>query len=431
MTTQVFRARTLQDARIAAQGALGKDAVILTTRDVKRSGLAGLLGGKEVEVAAAVVDTPDEAPMRRSLPVRKPANSMFADEAYAEDGRRAPVDPLTTLRAELRGELRAMKVTLGRQSSPAPASAMSAAHSPSAIAEELAAMRALVEELTLPFAEAASSSKKNDRTPAILKTSGIEGPAAAVMARSFKATAAADATATQEDAFRDALSGIVKFTSWPLADEGRAVIAMVGPTGVGKTTTLAKIAAYALGQGRTVTLVTCDTFRVGGVEQTRRYAELLDVPWSAVKNATELAKAISSASTDLVLVDTSGRAPEGAAAERLLSEKAFTEAAAAHGYSRHVLLCMTASVRATDAARIARSFAVADPTAVAITKIDETDAPSGLVHATHASRLPLSVLTAGQRVPEDLSPATMGAVFDAFTRTAKKPAAATPKAKAQ
>ena len=61
---------------------------------------------------------------------------------------------------------------------------------------------------------------------------------------------------------------------------------------------------------------------------------------------------------------------------------------------------MTASVRATDAARIARSFAVAEPTAVAITKIDETDAPSGLVHATHASRLPLSVLTAGQRVPD-------------------------------
>ena len=422
MTTQVFRARTLQDARIAAQGALGKDAVILTTRDVKRTGLAGLLGGKEVEVAAAVVDTPDDAPSSRrpAAKFNRPANALFAEEAYQDD-RRAPVDPLTTLRAELRGELRAMKVTLGRQASPAPASAATQAHGTNAhathIAEELAAMRALVEEL-VPFGDGASSSKKNDRVPAILKNSGIEGPAAAVVARAFK-TAQKDAAST-EDAFHDALASVVKVSAWPLADEGRAVIAMVGPTGVGKTTTLAKMAAYALGEGRTVTLITCDTFRVGGVEQTRRYAELLDVPWMAVKNASELAKAISGASTDLVLVDTSGRAPEGAAAERLLSEKAFTEAAAEHGYSRHVLLCMTASVRATDAARIARSFAVADPTAIAITKIDETDAPGGLVHAAHAARLPLSVLTAGQRVPEDLSPATMGAVFGAFTRTAKK-----------
>jgi flagellar biosynthesis protein FlhF len=361
--------------------------------------------------------------------VNRPANGLFADDAYVEEERRAPADPLTSLRAELRGEMRAMKVTLGRQSTPATGSA-STAHVLQ-MAEELAAMRAAVEDLALPFTDAlGGGSKKNDRHHPILKSSGIEGYAAAKINRSFRK---ADAKDNPEDAFCEGLARVVKFTAWPLADEGPAVIAMVGPTGVGKTTTLAKIAAYALGQGRSVTLVTCDTFRVGGIEQTRRYADLLDIPWAAVKDASELSRAIALADTDLVLVDTSGRAPEGEAAECLLSEVAFTEAVAEHGYSRHVLLCMTASVRASDATRIARSFAVADPTAICITKIDETDAPSGLVHAAHAARLPLSVLTAGQRVPEDLSPATMGAVFDAFTRTAarKSAPAATPKAKAQ
>ena len=425
MTTQVFRARTLQDARIAARVSLGKDAVILTTRDVKKTGIAGLLGGKEVEVAAAVVDMPEEEPVKARAKVKRPANGVFADDAYIEEERRAPADPLTSLRAELRSEMRAMKVTIGRQSS-APATSASSAHVLQ-MAEELAAMRVAVEDLSLPF-EAAVGTKKNDRHPSILKNTGIEGYAAAKINRSFRRAGADDSI---EDTFREGLSSVVKFTAWPLADEGPAVIAMVGPTGVGKTTTLAKIAAYALGQGRSVTLVTCDTFRVGGIEQTRRYADLLDVPWVAVRDAGELAEAIAYARTDLVLVDTSGRSPDGAAAESLLSEAAFNDAAAEHGYHRHVLLCMTASVRASDAARIARSFSVADPTAVCVTKIDETDTPSGLVHAPHASRLPLSVLTAGQRVPEDLSPATMGAVFDAFTRNTRQPTAATPKAKAQ
>ena len=427
MTTQVFRARTLQDARIAAQVSLGKDAVILTTRDVKRTGIAGLLGGKEVEVAAAVIDLPDEVPSSKRGKVVRPAGALFADDVYVEEERRAPADPLTSLRAELRSEMRAMKVSIGRQSVPAAASG-EAAHVLQ-LADELAAMRAAVEDLALPFEAAVS--KKNDRHPPILKQSGIEGYAAAKINRAFRRAAPEDSV---DDTFREGLSSVVKFTAWPLADEGRAVIAMVGPTGVGKTTTLAKIAAYALGQGRSVTLLTCDTFRVGGIEQTRRYADLLDVPWAAVRTVDELADALAGADTDLVLVDTSGRAADGAAAESLLSEAAFTEAAAEHGYSRHVLLCMTASVRASDATRIARSFAVAEPTAIAITKIDETDAPSGLVHAAHAARLPLSVLTAGQRVPEDLSPATMGAVFDAFTRTSRTPrapASVTPKAKAQ
>jgi flagellar biosynthesis protein FlhF len=94
------------------------------------------------------------------------------------------------------------------------------------------------------------------------------------------------------------------------------------------------------------------------------------------------------------------------------------------GFTRHVLVCMPAATRAVDATRIAKAFSAASPTAIAITKLDETDSPSGLVHAAFAAKLPLSVLCAGQRVPEDIAPATMGAVLDAViprTQARKSP----------
>ena len=235
---------------------------------------------------------------------------------------------------------------------------------------------------------------------------------------------AAAKTRLSTSSFCDALSEIVSVTTWPLWGEGRTIIAAVGPTGVGKTTTVAKLAARAKMDGKTVTLITCDTFRVGGIEHVQRYAELLGVPSVVVNDAEDLASAIANARTDVIMIDTSGRAPVAAAAERLLAVGAFASAKECQGFARHVLLCMPAATRAVDATKIVKAFSAASPTAIAITKLDETDAPSGVVHAAFAAKLPLSVLCAGQRVPEDIAPATMGAILDAVVpkTPARKPA---------
>jgi flagellar biosynthesis GTPase FlhF len=80
--------------------------------------------------------------------------------------------------------------------------------------------------------------------------------------------------------------------------------------------------------------------------------------------------------------------------------------------SRHVILCMPASMRWVDAVRTVKSFAAAKPVAIAVTKTDETDTPSGLVHAALASKLPLSLLCTGPRVPEDIEGATSSGVVE-------------------
>jgi flagellar biosynthesis protein FlhF len=181
---------------------------------------------------------------------------------------------------------------------------------------------------------------------------------------------------------------------------------------VGKTTTLAKLATRAKMEKKSVTLVTCDTFRVGGVEQMKRYASLLDLRHEVARDAKSLAAVLASSESDVILVDTSGRPFRADSAEGLLIPERFAALDGASALTRHVLLCMPASVRWVDAVRTAKSFAAAKPMAIAITKTDETGAPSGLVHAALASKLPLSILCTGPRVPEDIEPATSSAVVE-------------------
>jgi flagellar biosynthesis protein FlhF len=324
------------------------------------------------------------------MPVRGP----FASSVYAEEDLVPAPDPIALLRAELRGEIRSIKAGLGRPpSSPT-----------SDVAVEMGAIREALEQIV----------GRSDRSAALVRAHGIEGGAALALARAMRAKG--DDAAGLDERFRNALSELVQLKAWPLSSEGRAVVAAVGPAGVGKTTTIAKLAARARMDDKTMTLVTCDTFRVGGAEQIERYAELLGVPCAMAHDARELGSILSSARTHFVFVDTAGREPGANAAERVLAADAFAADEGLRGFARHVLLCIPACLRAVDAGRTARAFSTTNPTAVAMTKIDETDSPSGAVHATFASKLPISILCAGPRVPEDVSPATMGAVLDALTR---------------
>jgi flagellar biosynthesis protein FlhF len=388
MRRQVFRGRTLGQARQAAEQVFGSGAVLLTTREVRRPGLAGMLGTTEIEVVAAAAEP--EAPAPPSVPPPPPSRAstqLFAHEAYAADRRADAPSSVATLRNELRSELRALK-TGGLQADRG---------SPDILAE-LAALRVAIEDATPAL-------RLGDEAAAMLRRLGIEGTAAAGVARWLKGP---DDGRALSERMRDALSEVVKVSAWPLATEGRAVIALTGPTGVGKTTTIAKLAAHAILDRRSVTLITCDGFRVGAVEQLQRYASLLDAEFASATSPDELARCLDAATTDLVFVDTAGRRPQADAAESLLSAKSFGDRA----FARHVLLCLPAALRAQDAAAVVKTFSALDPTALVVTKLDETTAPSGLLHGSTASGLPVSVLCAGQEVPEHIAQATLAAILD-------------------
>jgi len=184
-----------------------------------------------------------------------------------------------------------------------------------------------------------------------------------------------------------------------IARPGQQLIACVGPTGAGKTTTLAKLAARArLDLGRSVGVISLDTFRVGAVEQWQRYARLIGLPFYAARDADEFERALSSMDTEILLVDTEGQLPgDPLPMQRLASSLARTS-----GWDTHVLLTVPAWLRGGDVDRLVRSYESPRPTAVVATKLDEASRAGGLLHACLPSSAPLAFLCDGPRVPEDI-----------------------------
>jgi flagellar biosynthesis protein FlhF len=180
----------------------------------------------------------------------------------------------------------------------------------------------------------------------------------------------------------------------------RRVVALVGATGVGKTTTIAKLAAnFRLRSGIKLGLVT-DTYRVAAVEQLRTYAEIIDLPMKVVTNPLEMRRALDElAGLDLVLIDTAGRSPK----DELQIQELKSLLAEAHVDEVHLVLSMTSSRQSLEAA--VDKFKAAGITAVILTKLDEASGMGAVMSLARRVELPISYLTAGQAVPDDIEPA--------------------------
>ncbi len=320
--------------------------------------------------------------------------SPFAPEVYEDERKQESLaEELAALRDQVRNEGRALR------------SAMSRPRVPAELTAEIATLRAAVDELL------AAPGKKGDSIAAMLRSRGIEGPAAAAIARVAKAKKLAGKDDVEK--IRLAIGALVRIGTFPIAEPGKSVVALVGPAGVGKTTTAAKLAARARMAKKSIALVSCDAFRVGAIEQFGKYAELLDARFHAVSTPEELIDVARAEIADIIIVDTSGRPVEHGSVEAALGSDDLRDPERI-GRRVEVILCAPASLRSVDAARVVTSFAVAAPTALAITKLDETEAPSGIVHASFATKLPIGTLTNGQRVPEDIAPATIDAIMAAL-----------------
>ena len=182
----------------------------------------------------------------------------------------------------------------------------------------------------------------------------------------------------------------------------RHVVALVGPTGVGKTTSIAKLAAnFKLRDGLQVGLVTVDTYRVAAVEQLRTYAEIIDLPMHVVTTAREMRQSLDELSDlDLVLIDTAGRSPRDELKihelKSLLAEAGVDD----------VLLVLSAASSLRSLERAAERFSTVAPTAVLLTKLDEVGGLGSVFSAARCVGLPISYFTTGQDVPDDIEAAS-------------------------
>jgi flagellar biosynthesis protein FlhF len=178
----------------------------------------------------------------------------------------------------------------------------------------------------------------------------------------------------------------------------RIVSAFIGPTGVGKTTAIAKVAGQAAARhGKKVALVTTDTFRVTGQEQLVRYGQLLGIPVYKCSDLQGLASLVRSLTQhDLVLIDTAGCSPSDLARLGRL-ENALRE------LEPQIRLVLSATTRSDDINRIYKRFRRCSPDSVVITKLDETDNRGAILCEALRYLLPVCFLSDGQGVPEALS----------------------------
>lgn len=186
-------------------------------------------------------------------------------------------------------------------------------------------------------------------------------------------------------------------------DTEEKIWTFIGPTGVGKTTTIAKIAAQeSINKGKKVGLITLDTYRIGAVEQLKTYANILDIPLEVVVTKLDLTKAIEKLKDcDLILIDSTGRSSLNQ--EQLLETKELLDSI----NNKRNILVVSATTRNNDLKTIITNYSSISFDYIILTKMDETKCYGNIFNINLYADKPLLFITTGQCVPDDIKKASM------------------------
>ena len=383
----------MREALALVRGALGSDAAVLHTRELNTGPIARLLRGRRVEIVARPADASDKkepAPEPFSLDLETPAEPPAMDFPLLASAGEAYEENDVPHHDEFRHNFR------------------------NRVSERLDDLHAMVESLcdqpkqsTQPSAEPKATSLPDSLFQIFTKL--LEADVDEATARELIEEAQHDLPEAALDepilveehvtaSVRDALT-----TCGPIetgdAEQGICrIAALVGPTGVGKTTTIAKLAAnFRIREQRSVGLITVDTFRVAAVEQLRTYAEIIDLPMEVVSTPREMREAVERLRhLDVILIDTAGRSPKDAV--RLQELRALLGEATPDEV--HLVLSTTTTARGLN--ETIRQFEGVGVTSLLLTKLDEAMTLGQLVGVARSNDLPISYLTDGQQVPDDI-----------------------------
>lgn len=203
---------------------------------------------------------------------------------------------------------------------------------------------------------------------------------------------------------RDVFSNIIKIYEKDVSNK----FVVVGPTGSGKTTTVAKLAGMlSLNLNKRVGMVTIDTFRVGAVEQLKMYADIMNIPYKSVMTLNDIRSVFDDMKAcDVILVDTIGRGNKNIIQLNELSM--FVQSI----QSNDVSLVVSAGMKEQDVDLFINSFKGIKFTNVIVTKLDETNSFGMLVNICYKTSIPISFLTIGQDVPLDIKKANKNEILD-------------------
>jgi flagellar biosynthesis protein FlhF len=398
MRIRRYEAPTIQEALMKVKKDLGPEAVILYTKTFRKGGVLGLFGRPMAEITAGVdLNLLDDVSRRKSSTAPAPPVVERGEVALTRPSSSVAVAPMT----------------------PSPLGSMDPAR-----AKVKALQRELNEMKTSSVATALRDLNQADT--GVLLSEGFnkikkkmvkQEVEDFLIQKMMKGMIAERIDPEKNDEvfawIHRFVVGAIKIVSPSVDVNFQRVLAFVGPTGVGKTTTLAKLAArYSLMERKKVAMVTADTYRIAATEQLKTYGKIMGIPVEVADSADDISGILAKyKNMDLVLVDTAGRSPSSD--EQLEELKQFI----AKSQPDEIHLVLSATTKYFDMIRIIERFGSAVPiNRMIFTKLDETRYYGAFLNLMNNFQIPLSYYATGQNVPDDLELPETHSLAERITR---------------
>jgi flagellar biosynthesis protein FlhF len=442
MLVKTFQSASMAEALRMVKAELGPDAMILSTKKEKTGGILGFFSRHVYRVTAAI------DPARKQAPPVSPAVAAYREQS--ERQRTAKEDLENSMLAPLARELRELREKVeglsrreeARKEEPSEEAALhtdsqetglNLKNIPRGDLEEI--KKLLLSTLaknqdggvqTVKWPNAGGEPIPGGLTGAQilpddsplaqeLIRSGISTELIRTILDTLNTLPVEGDNQTIKRRLSETFDRLIKFAgTLKMRKNSPRIIALVGPTGVGKTTTTAKLAAmYALNRGNKVALITMDIFRVGAVEQLKTYSRIMNIPLEVASTPNELEKAVEKHSDcNLILIDTAGRSHKDK--EKLTEMKNYL----ADKIALEVYLCLSATTKDRELAEILKRFSIFQISKIVFTKIDESESFGNMINLLMKDNLQIAYFTTGQRVPEDIEEATPAKLADMILRGA-------------
>lgn len=371
MLIKKYIVNNMNEALTRIRYELGREAVIISQRKIRKPGFMGIFIGKQIEVTAAVENSSMNG--NKSKNNNKPINDNQENGHYEES--------IKDLKRIMNKEIEIQK---NQKNSSIKVENKREITKDTKLEEEVKEMKELLNKV---IKNTSKEEEEKDELLKILEELDIDLD----FYKSIKERI------SEEDIMSN-LKELIKEDIKISTDEIKGNIVLIGPTGVGKTTTIAKLAGrLSLIEKKKVGLVTVDTYRIGAVEQLKTYAEIMNIPFEVVITMKEMEKAIENMKDcDVVLIDTTGRSSKN---KMQISElRAFVSKAKAES----VNVVISATTKNKDIKIILDGYSTLNYDKIIITKLDETTNYGTIYNILRRANKPLRFVTVGQNVPDDI-----------------------------
>lgn len=418
MRVKKYLVETMPEAMSLIRQELGKDAVIVSTKQVKTGGFAGLFRKQMIEVTAAVDEngSPRKEPAQAGsavTPVVPPAKArnMYTQRSHSEQtaiSQDAPQQPTIAVHSDNTPKMSkkddsvktAVKESLAGNRSELPTSS----DTDRGIHQEIMEMKAMVQSMMRKTEKEAWPEGVNT-TLLHLEEQGVDRDLAhrliqQAWSRTQQVGQQFDPVITFKHQLKQGIKELFDGHVNNTISMETKIVYLVGPTGVGKTTTIAKLAAEQIFKHRRkVGFITSDTYRIAAVEQLRTYASILNAPIEVVTSPNDLTRAITQLNDcDLILVDTAGRNYKN----ELYVNELYSMIKPSSDAETFIVLSLT--MKSSDIFSILERFRHQSVQRIVFTKADETDSYGVMANLADRVAIPFSYVTYGQNVPDDIKP---------------------------